>query len=250
MSGHDQLGRDQNELARIKDEMGKLIYLFSHDMRNPLVNMKALLSEVHLSLQNVRQGDLHALDQELPDTLLMLDQSVERLSSMIEGANAIYHCMFDSLECEAIELKGLVERIVHRFGNQDIVEIKVAETARLWADPLAIDGMVEELLKNSFQATGGEGSITVSFDRQSDFDALIVSDSGRGIPESALEQLFDPFYSGADQQNSAATGMGLTVVKALAEAHGGCVRCESKSGEGTTFYVLFPHQSEQAEIKG
>ncbi|HKI59877.1 MAG TPA: HAMP domain-containing sensor histidine kinase [Mariprofundaceae bacterium] len=240
---YDQRKHDEREMTRFKDEMSKLIHLFSHDMRNPLVNMKALLSEVRLSFEGEKQGDVHLLDQGLPETLQMLDQSVERLNAMIEGANAIYHCMFDPLEYEEIELKALVERVVHRFGDPDTIEIKIAETTTLWADPLAVGSMVESLLKNSLWATDAEGSITVSFKRQAGFDDLIIADSGRGIPNVVLEQLFEPFYSGPDQQKSATAGMGLTLVKSLAEAHGGRVRCESRAGEGATFYISLPHQS-------
>lgn len=239
MSGHDQ-----SELDHLKEKMRRMIYLFSHDMRNPLVNMKALLNEVHLSLQNVKKGDVQALDRELPDTMQMLGESVERMSAMVDGANDIYHCMFDPLECEAVELKPLVERVLHRFGDVEGVEVRVEDMAMLWADPLAVGRIVEALLKNSLQATGSKGPVIVSLQQYSDFDALMVTDFGGGIPDVTLERMFDPFYSGPEQQKRAAAGMGLTVVKALAEAHGGSVRCELVSGEGVVFCVSFPHQAE------
>ena len=214
---------DITELDHLKAEMKKLIYLFSHDMRNPLVNMKALLNEVHSSLEDVKRGDVQMLDRELPDTLEMLDESVERMSTMIDYANDMYHCMVDPVECESIELKALVKRVLHRFGNIEGVAIRIDEMATLWADPLAVTRIVEVLLKNCLQATGRGTSISVALHRHTDFDELVVTDSGSG-------------------QQSAAAGMGLALVKALAEAHGGGVRCESKRGEETTYYVSFPHQ--------
>ncbi len=235
----------QAEADRLKDEMKKLIYLFSHDMRNPLVNMKALLNELQLTYQSVKRGDLHALDQELPDTMQMLDQSVERMGAMIDGANAIYHCMFDPLECEDVGLKVLVERVAHRFNNHEAVVVQIGAAETIWADPLAVTRIIEELLKNSIQAAGREGSISISLARQADFDEVIVSDSGSGISQDGLVRLFEPFYSGPEQPQSA-SGMGLAIVKALAEAHGGSVRCESNCGDGTSLYVSFPNRKTRA----
>ena len=236
LSRHDQSGDDH-----LKDEMRRLIYLFTHDMRNPLVNMKALLNELRLTLQRAQCGDPRVIEQELPDTMQMLDLSVERMSAVIEGANDICHCMFDPLECEEIELTPLIKRILHRFGDIEGVEIQVAEMATIWADPLAVGRMVEELLKNSIRAVGAQGSIALSLNRQAHFDELMITDSGEGVPEGSLESLFDPFYSVAGQQGSTA-GMGLALVKALAEAHGGSVRCEPKQDKGLTFYVSFPRR--------
>jgi len=232
---------DQTEVDRLKDEMRRLIYLFSHDMRNPLVNMKALLNEVRLTFESVKRGDLDLIEQELPDTMQMLDQSVARMSAMIDGANEIYHCMFDALECEEVNLKPLVERVAHRFVDIERVDLQIKEMPSIWADPLAVTRIVEELLKNSLQAIDGKGIISVAVNQQGNFDELIVSDSGKGTTQDGLERLFEPFYSGSDQPKSA-PGMGLAVVKALIEAHGGAARCESKSGEGTVLYVSFPHR--------
>lgn len=234
---------DQTELNRLKDEMRKMIYLFSHDMRNPLVNMKALLHEVHLSLQRVKQGDVHVLESELPETMQMLDESVKRLSAMVDGANDLYHCMSAPLECETVELKPLVERLLRRSGDVEGVEVKISDMATIWADPLAVSRMVEELLKNSTQAIGSDGTITISFDQHALFDELVVTDSGKGVSEDGLARLFDPFYSlSGESKHGSSSGMGLTLVKALAEAHGGSVRCKSKRGEGTAFYISLPHK--------
>lgn len=239
--------RDQNklsELDELRDRMKRMVYLFSHDMRNPLVNMKALLSEVHLSLQDVQQGDVQTLERELPDMMNMLDQSVDRMSAMVDGANDIYHCMFDPLECEAVELKPLVERVAHRFDEHKGLKIEIGKMGTIWADPLAVTRIVEELLKNSIQAIGHEGSISISLRRQTDFDEVVVSDSGIGLSQDGLERLFDPFYSGLDQPKSA-SGVGLAIVKALMEAHGGAVRVDSKHGEGTVLYVSFPTRAKK-----
>ncbi|MES0370784.1 MAG: histidine kinase dimerization/phospho-acceptor domain-containing protein, partial [Mariprofundaceae bacterium] len=83
---------EDRQLEIFRDEMRQLVYVFSHDMRNPLVNMQALLNEMRDSLQAVRDGESKLLEQGMPETLDMFEQSVTQMNEMIRGANDIYHC--------------------------------------------------------------------------------------------------------------------------------------------------------------
>ena len=227
------------ELELFRDEMRQLVYVFSHDMRNPLVNMKALLNEMRDSLQEVREGDLKLLEQGIPDTLEMFEQTVEQMNEIIRGANDIYHCMFDDIECERVELQQLVERISNRLGNSPGIEFSIGKLPSVWADPLAVSRVVEQLLDNAVNAMGANGGvISISANRRAGSDVLVVRDTGEGIPEEEMKRIFDPFYS----RSNSASGMGLAIVKALIEAHSGSVWCESRPGAGSIFYVSLPEK--------
>lgn len=230
---------DEKTLERFRAEMKQLAYLFSHGMRNPLVNMQALLSELRDSLRDVGQGRLELLNAEIPDMLSMFEASIKRMYEMVNGADDIYHCMFDAIECEYVELQELVERVANRFDAG--VEFAIGDLPCIWADPLALTRVVETVLENGVRAMAGKGGvISVTADSCEGADVLIVRDTGRGMSEEEVERIFDPFCSHSD----GGTAMGLAMAKALVEAHGGTIRCESRPGAGSILYVSLPQRSD------
>lgn len=233
---------EDRQLELFRDEMRQLVYVFSHDMRNPLVNMKALLNEMRDSFQQIREGDLKLLEKGIPDTLEMFEQTIAQMSEMIRGANDIYHCMFDVIECEEVELKPLVRRVANRFSDRADIEFSISELPPVWADPLAVSRVVEQLLDNAVHAMDADGGvISISADRRAGSDVLVIRDTGEGISEEDMKRVFDPFYS----DSVSSSGMGLAIVKALVEAHGGSVWCESRLGAGSIFYVGLPEKPAQ-----
>jgi len=226
------------EAAKVlQDEVRQLIYVFSHDIRNPLVNMKALLGEMNQLLEEGRRDDSKTLAIEMPELISMMDQSVERMSDMIRGANDIYHSMFDELEIENVDLRPLVERVKSRFGKLSGIEVVGGNLPVVRADSLAMTRIVEELLKNALNAMQGKsGKISISVERQGGDDLLIVRDEGIGMSAEEVRHAFDPFYS----KSGSEAGMGLSIVKALAGAQGGKAWCESEAGAGAVFYVSIP----------
>jgi signal transduction histidine kinase len=82
------------------------------------------------------------------------------------------------------------------------------------------------------------GTISVAAKEDADAVVLEVTDSGRGVNSEEQTKLFEPFYSGFGSR----PGVGLTLVKAMVEAHGGSIHCESQADHGATFHVAFPQQ--------
>jgi CheY-like chemotaxis protein len=76
---------------------------------------------------------------------------------------------------------------------------------------------------------------------------LTVSDSGCGIPEDILPKIFDPFFTTKEAGHKHGSGLGLSIVHAVVEDHHGFIDCESRPGEGTTFYLYFPIARDTAE---
>lgn len=227
-----------DELNAVKQDMRQLIHHFSHDLRNPLVNMHALLNDMKSMLAEAEAGRSAVLKKEMPEAVKLLEQSVDRMSEIINGSNDIYHCMFDKLECEVVNMQELVERVLNRFESRlSNIDVSLSLLPDVRADPLALARIVEQLIDNavvSMPPAGGK--LTVSVEREDDSLMLVVSDSGCGIHQDDLEQIFLPFYS----TKEGASGMGLAVVKALTESHGGRVWCKSESGNGATFCATFP----------
>ncbi len=128
-------------------------------------------------------------------------------------------------------------------------------TVELPADPLPAhaDGkrlqqVVENLLSNAIKYTPEGGSIVIRLDRDNKSGVIVVSDTGRGIPQDQLPALFAKYHRvpGQATKGIVGTGLGLTIVKEIVEAHGGSVQAESEGvkGKGATFTVRIPLEAE------
>ena len=239
-SRHGAEGRG-DELSAVKQDMCQLIYHLSHDLRNPLINMHALLNDMKSMLAEAEAGRPAVLKKEMPETVKLFEQTVDRMSEIINGTNDIYHCMFDEPECEAVDMQELVERVLNRFESRlSNIDVSLGLLPDIRADPLALARIVEQLIDNAVESMSpAGGKLALAVESGDDSETLVVSDSGCGIYKDNLEQIFLPFYT----TREGAFGMGLAVVKALTESHGGRVWCESESGNGATFYAIFPASS-------
>jgi signal transduction histidine kinase len=119
----------------------------------------------------------------------------------------------------------------------------------LIADPQAARQILLKLLSNAVKFTPGGGTVTLGAEAEGEGEgeermALWVADTGIGIPEDRLRDVLEPFQQveGAYARGYGGTGLGLTIVRDLAELHGGEVRIDSRLGEGTRVTVRFPLQ--------
>ncbi|MDQ6967313.1 MAG: HAMP domain-containing sensor histidine kinase [Mariprofundaceae bacterium] len=227
-----------------KQNVAQLMSVFSHDLRNPLINMNALLSDMQMSLSDAGNDSTAICDVvqgDLPESLEMMTDVITHMNGLVSGVNDIYHCMFDDLEPEYIQLSELVERVLAR--QQEVLQDKdISVTARelsvIWADPLAMERIVTALLENALHFTPTGGHISLHTEKRSGVDVLVVRDSGVGMSEGDFKRVFQPFFS-TDKKRA---GMGLAVVKSLLQAHGGQIWCESTLGAGSIFYIALPNQ--------
>ncbi len=110
------------------------------------------------------------------------------------------------------------------------------------ADERRLKQLLYNLLANALKFTPEGGEVRVTVRRQGDSIVLAVSDTGVGIPEDEREKIFESFYQVDSTLSKTAqgTGLGLAVVRQIAELHGGTVRVDSELGQGSSFVVTLP----------
>jgi len=110
------------------------------------------------------------------------------------------------------------------------------------ADPDALKEMLFNLVDNAVQHTEREGTITLGWRSSPGEVEMWVADNGEGIAPDDLPHIFEPFYRGdrSRSRRRGGTGLGLTLARALIEAHGGRIKVDSWVGKGTRFTITLP----------
>jgi signal transduction histidine kinase len=149
-------------------------------------------------------------------------------------------------EPKAVEVADLVRAAVervkqdHRAEKLTVQSVGPSDLGKIHADPLALDELFANLLDNAVRYTPAGGNVTAEAEGTSDSVTVTVRDTGPGISPEDLEHIFEPFYRGEAQKSIPGTGLGLPIVKRIAEGHGGKIEVQTALGKGTAFRVVLP----------
>lgn len=186
---------------------------------------------------------------EYQTTLAVVVEEGERLSRMV--TSMLFLARADNarqmVRMEAVSTATEFGKLVDFFdivAEEHGVTLAVQGDVTLAADPMLLRQALSNLVANALRHTARGGSIALAAHDQGGAVALTVSDDGCGIAPEHLPLIFDRFYR-VDAARSAtdSTGLGLSVVRSIAELHGGTVTVTSKLAHGTTFTLLMPKES-------
>lgn len=227
------------ELDRFKDRM---LGLISHDLRSPLTSIRGYvellldketgeLDENQERFLNVVKRNADRLDGQIGDLLLV--------AGIAEGNLSIYRSTVDlsRLVMEAVETAA-------PQAQQKDIDLRAAcrPLRPIDADGAHLAQVLDNLLSNAIKYTPEGGSVDVRAWYDEDWITLTVTDTGLGMTREELESIFNPFFRTEDakERGIKGTGLGLVIVKAVVEAHGGGVRVDSQPGSGSRFTITLP----------
>ena len=150
-----------------------------------------------------------------------------------------------SLALENVDVDEIFERVSERHAqaaHEKGVTIEIEphdDDIRLVGDPHRLEQAVQNLASNALRHTPPAGRIRLGASRQGEMVTLTVLDTGVGIPGQHLPHVFDRFYKADQARSQAGSGLGLSIVKAIVERHGGTVAVRSRPGE-TVFEIQIP----------
>jgi signal transduction histidine kinase len=149
-------------------------------------------------------------------------------------------------EEKEVDVAEIVKAVVERAGQDPWAEkitiraVVEHSPGTICGDPSSLDELASNLVDNAVRYTPAGGTVTVEVDATEDGAAVTVRDTGPGISPEDLEHIFEPFFRGNAQKNIPGTGLGLPIVKRIAERHGGRVEVQTTLGEGSAFRVFLP----------
>jgi two-component system sensor histidine kinase HydH len=222
--------RRTRELATV----GRFSRQMAHDLKNPMAALKGALQFLE---EEHKQG--RPLDQHHEFLGLMLEQ-VERVGRVIDQYQRM-GSVTPSLSPVALDdvVRGVLE--LQALAVSESVRVKFEPSGAL--PPCDLDGdlvarMIENLVRNAFEAMPNGGTVTIRTAISPDSDGIVLSveDEGTGMDARDVERAFDDFYT----TKASGSGLGLSFVRRVAEAHGGKVSLASQLGRGTTVRIELP----------
>ncbi len=234
----------QHDLQQTKNDV---ISLVSHEMRTPLTaiqGMTELLAQYDVDPE--RSREMH----------LAINDEVKRLARMITGYLDITRLESGATELRLspVRLESLLERILlllDPVAAQRGIKLArhfAAELPAFLADADLLSRAVENLVSNALKYSPSGTQVTITTSSDEDAVSLEVSDQGYGIPEADLARVFEKFYRVPRVQDAGVpgTGLGLALVREIAELHGGSVAVRSEVNAGSTFTLRIPRQEATA----
>lgn len=235
----DWLRRRLSDVGRIKERFFREM---SHQLKTPLASIREgtelLMGDgTELTLKDRRE----VLD-------LLYDNSVE-LQRMLENMLkfSAWRDNPENLYRERFYMEEMIENVASRFQSSILsrslsVQVKCPHNLEVELDREKCRVIVDNLLSNAVKCSPAGGEIVISVCESGRFIYLDVVDQGSGIPEQDRNRVFELFYLGGEAEygQSRGTGVGLALVKAYTEAHGGTVRVEPTQGKGAHIRVTFP----------
>lgn len=242
------LGREAELEARLAEAearsaaKSRFLASLAHELRTPLnaiLGFADAMKEEVLGPLPARYRGYPDLIHESGELLLELISDVLDMSRMEAERFELHPKIFDVREAARAVIRlmrGQIDRAGVKFSTPSL-----RERIEVRADRRALKQIALNLLSNALKATPAGGRIALSISVRGQDLVLSVSDTGRGIPAADLARLGQPFeQSGDREQRSAGSGLGLSIVKALAGLHGGDMTIRSRWCEGTSVEVRLP----------
>ncbi|MBW1732423.1 MAG: HAMP domain-containing histidine kinase [Deltaproteobacteria bacterium] len=149
------------------------------------------------------------------------------------------------LDKKQLDLKEVVQRVLELYGylaeEKNIqINVRIPEGLSLVADPSRLSQVLANLVDNAIKySTDGERIEIKAYQSRGNI-IINVKDTGRGISKEDLPRIWDRLYRGDQSRSQRGLGLGLSLVKAIVEAHKGTVQVESEPGKGSTFTITIP----------
>ncbi len=245
-----ELMRDFDRMAEriqgLVDSQSRLMKDVSHELRSPLARLS-------VALGLARQRATPEVAPELESSLNRIEVEADRLNQLIQRLLTISRLESgtDGLRQTVLSLRELVEQVAHDAeyetpGRKCRVTADAADEFLVEADPSLLRSAVENVVRNATRYTAEGTTVEVRLERQraASGEEIVVRvlDSGPGVPDNALQKIFEPFYRLDDARNrqTGGAGLGLSIADRAVRLHGGQLRASNRKEGGLEVEIRIP----------
>ncbi|MGA2240016.1 MAG: ATP-binding protein [Candidatus Bathyarchaeia archaeon] len=217
--------------------IGETTAMVGHDLRNPL---QTIVAEVYVARKMLKKLFPSQESQAVLELLEKIDANINYMDKIVSDLQQYA----GPIKVEAVEtpLFPFVNDVLSNLPISDGVRVSVLIEREIVAglDPGLMRRVISNLVLNAVQAMPKGGELTISASRTNQSVLLSIQDTGVGIPQEDMSNLFRPLFT----RKAQGQGLGLAVAKRIVEAHGGRIDVNSQVGVGSTFTITLPQEAE------
>ena len=228
-------------LSRYHERVIRFTADASHELRGPLAAMRAA---VDVALHQPRPAE------EYREALGALGEQCQRLTDLVNKLLLLAQADAGQVELlrEPVDLEDVLAEAVETYrplAEEKQVELSLKTSGTAWCrgDRMRLRQLVMNLLDNAIKFTAPGGNVAAALTAQEVTSCVTIEDTGIGIAAERLEHIFERFYQADESRTANGGGLGLSICRWVASAHGGTIEVASRPGHGTRFTVTLPTSS-------
>jgi PAS domain S-box-containing protein len=248
-------------LEELKDknkELEQLVYIASHDLRSPLVNVQGFSNELEHSFKYVQSILFHSedvsprvketlaptLEEDIPEAIHYILTSIAKMDSLLAGLLRLARLGRAALNIKSLDMDRIVGDITKSFEYQAKeagVTLKVDPLPACLGDETQINQVFSNLIDNAlkYRKPSRPGSISIGGSRENGNAVYYVEDDGIGIAPEHQNKIYELFHR-LDPKATQGEGLGLAITRRILDRHTGKIWVKSEQGKGSTFFVSLP----------
>ena len=252
-----QLEQMARRLAGKNKELEAIVYVASHDLRSPLVNIQGFSHELAGACAEIRSklekpefealrdaGMAVTLERDIPESVGFILASVAKMESLLAGFLRFSRLGRVALTIEALDMNQMLAHIAQTIGfrvKTAGIDLQIEDLPPCMGDSVQINQVFSNLLDNAinYLMPGRPGRISVSGYLRDGNSIYVIEDNGVGIDVRHQAMIFEIFHR-LNPSTSIGEGLGLTIALRIMERHEGKIWIESEPGSGTRFFVSLP----------
>lgn len=225
----DSVNKMADNIEHMLEAKRHLLLAISHELRTPITRAKLALS---------------MLDDDI--TKDSVTEDIDEMESLIKELleSERLRSNHTPLERAIVNINDIIYQVQGRFFHRKPLVVELDETLpEIDVDPTRIGLAIKNIIKNAFTAsTSPDAEVVVRSALKGEFIEVSISDSGSGIDAKDIPHLTEPFYrpDSSRQRKTGGVGLGLYLIKAIVDAHGGELLIDSELGKGTTMTIVLP----------
>lgn len=241
------------ELERHKTELERMLYVFGHDMRSPVVNIQGFggelencLNEMRSLLPSSQSGRMQELlHDEIPSALHYIQSSTLKLAQQIDGMLRVGRMGQAILQIRPLECKALFSTLLDAMGwqlKEAGATVTLHDLPPCMGDAQWLSQVFANLADNALKYRSPERPLhlDISGEVVGSEVRYAIADNGRGIRSVELDRIWEIFFRGVNKATVSGEGLGLTMARNIVERHGGTISVQSQEGVGSCFWVNLP----------
>ncbi len=255
---NQQLQANQQQLRLKNEELQSIVYVSSHDLKTPLVNingfsellmehcgeMKELLKKCDIDA-DMKKEIMSLLSKDIPTDLEYISTSAQRMKRLIAGLLQVSRIGTIEFKTQKIDMNDVLTEIINtvKYKTEDLnAKITLGDLPDCTGDKHQITQVFTNLIDNALKylSPDRKGNITITGKTQNDESIYCIEDNGIGIKQAYFDKVFEIYHRLDPKISSEGDGLGLTIVRRILDRHKGGIWLESEVEKGSKFFVSIP----------